>query len=504
MQGKHFYTITFSFFTGVFVASFVYLNKWLFVGIAICSLSGFFINKFRSRGTSLLVCLVCVSFSLGVIRFQISKTDVHPLDEYVETKTSFTGIVCAEPEDREFTQRFCFQPVIESQPTQDRIVVSANRFPKYEYGDELTLTGKIEFPENFTAYEGGPEFDYISYLEKDSFRYILSRPAIRKIGDGKGSRLVSVLISIKSAFMSNVEDVLPEPHSSFVAGLLLGEKGGLPQYISDNFKRSGLTHILVLSGSNVTVVAEALMNIFSFLPRLAGQFAGAFSIILFAVMTGASATTIRATLMAMVLLMSRGVGRRYDVVRALILAAVAMLMHNPRILAFDISFQLSFLATIAVIYVSPIVKEYLGWVTERFGFRETLAMTLSVQIFTLPFILYKMGEISVIALVPNLLVLPLVPYVMFGGFLAGMIGFFGHFGYIGHMVAVPIAWTTQAALSYMLKVVEFFGGFVFATTKITIGVWWLFVSYVALIVGIWRLTLCITERQKNSARQSAN
>lgn len=431
-----------------------------------------------------------LTFFVAVFTFSFVKiAGAHPLDISIGKKVQLKGVICTEPDQKELTQRFCFEPY----KSKDKIIVNAPRFPKYEYGDELWLSGTLKLPENFEAYEGGPEFDYVSYLGKDDIRYTMSRPQVKKLSAGKGSWLVSRLIDIKNAFMDRIEVLLPEPYSSLVGGLLLGEKGTLPQDVNDNFKRSGLTHILVLSGSNVTVVAESLLRMFSFLPRIIGQSLGGFSIVLFALMTGASATTIRATFMALIGLLSRGIGRKYDVVRALTLAAFVMLIQNPRILVFDISFQLSFLATLAIIYVSPLVKERLSFVTEKFGVRETLAMTISSQIFTLPFILFKMGEISVIALIPNLLVLPTVSYAMLLGFITGIVGL------VSTTVAWPFAWITRLILTYMIKIVTLFGSLSFATVRITLGPIFLFVSYAiytAILIYLWR--------RRNSSQLSAN
>src|SRR5690606_38185089 len=133
---------------------------------------------------------------------------------------------------------------------------------------------------------------------------------------------------------------------------------------------------------------ENLVKAFSFLPRSLGLASGAGSIVLFAIMTGASATTIRASIMALVVILARGAGRRYDVTRALTFAAVLMVAENPRILAFDIGFQLSFLATLALIFVSPLVSDRLSFVSERFQLREILSTSISTQLFTAPFILY--------------------------------------------------------------------------------------------------------------------
>jgi competence protein ComEC len=211
-----------------------------------------------------------------------------------------------------------------------------------------------------------------------------------------------------------------------------------------------------------------------------GQYAGAFSIILFAIMTGASSTTVRASIMALVVILARGVGRRYDVVRGLTLAASVMVLQNPRILVFDIGFQLSFLATLALIYVSPIVTEWLAFIPERFGLREILVTTVATQVFTLPFILYSMGEISIISLVTNVLVLPCVSPAMFSGFMVGLLGF------MHPVIAFPAIAVTNVILTYMIAVVGFFGPLPFSALRLSIGEPLLVSLYAFYVFFIWR------------------
>lgn len=491
MRGSTFHGLCISFLSGVIAASLLPM-RFAMLGAAPLMLGWLWIlvRKPRDMRRALLLPVLVLVYCLGVIRYAATETTEHPLDRFLEETAAFQGRICAEPEDRELDQRFCFDP----DEGDDRILVRTPRFPRYRYGDRLALTGKIELPENFEAYEGGPEFDYVSYLKKDSIRYVMSRPKAAYAGEQDADPVTRFLIWAKNSFTATVERLMPEPAASLVGGILLGENGSLPQDVADDFKRTGLTHILVLSGSNVTVVAESLLQAFSFLPRAYAQWLGAGTIVLFAVMTGASTTTVRATFMALIGLLARGTGRRYDVMRALSIAGVIMVALNPRILAFDISFQLSFLATLAIIYMSPLVKERLGWVTERFGIRETLAMTLGTQIFTLPFIVNRMGEISVVALVPNLLVLPLVPYAMLGGFVAGMVGI------ASEPIALPFAWATRAMLEYAVFVVDIFGGLSFATTKARFGAPLMALSYAAMGLLIWRAEA----RRRNSSRQSPN
>ncbi|HEY0907828.1 MAG TPA: ComEC/Rec2 family competence protein [Candidatus Paceibacterota bacterium] len=428
-------------------------------------------------------------FTMADSKFGILDDGVHPLDQLVGTKVSVTGIVCAEPEARDASLKFCF----ESERGGKRILVTAARYPEYSYGDELILSGKLEFPEIIESEDGSPPFDYPRYLAKDGIRYLMSRPTVEDTGENKGNRLIVMLFALKSAFTGLMQDLFPEPESSLLAGILLGEKSGLSPELTDQFRNAGLVHILVLSGSNVTVVAEGLMKTFAFLPAALSRIFGAGSIILFALMTGASATTVRATIMALIVILAKSSARRYDVTRALVLAAFGMTLENPQILAFDASFQLSFLATLALIYVAPIVEEKLSWVTDRFKLREMLATTIGTQILTTPLILHMSGNLSIVSLPPNLLVLPLVPLSMLGGFVAVMVGF------VSETLALPFAWGTSLVLSYIIKVTVFFGGLPFAAVEMRMSASALTISYTAIV---WYLV--IYWRRRNSLPQSPN
>ena len=121
----------------------------------------------------------------------------------------------------------------------------------------------------------------------------------KKIGEGDGGSVRSILFAVKSAFMSRIQSLLPEPHSSLLGGILLGAKESLGRAVLDDFRIVGLIHIVVLSGYNVTLVAEAIMRALSFFPRAFGMAFGAGSIVLFAILTGAGATVVRASTMAL-------------------------------------------------------------------------------------------------------------------------------------------------------------------------------------------------------------
>lgn len=161
--------------------------------------------------------------------------------------------------------------------------------------------------------------------------------------------------------------------------------------------------------------------------------------------------------MAALALLARATGRNYDVARALFLAAVGMILVNPFVLAFDVSFQLSFIATIAVIFFAPKIEKYFSWISESFSLRDIVSVTTAAYIFVFPFILYKMGNFSLVALPANVLVLPFIPFTMGLGFLTGFVGI------ILPALSVPIGFISYLFLHYELGVIKFFAGLPFAS-----------------------------------------
>ncbi len=485
MSDRYFYALTISFFVGVSIASLGYQISFLWLAgfVLLASLIAW------KKGMLLLTILSFIFYGAGFLRMEISRSDYHPLDTSIDETIELQGIICDDPQPKETSLRFCLK--VEGVP--QKILVVSERYPEYRYGDELRIKGKLELPENFESYEGGPEFDYISYLAKDSVRYVMYRPDVEKIGEGKGSRVLGFFISSKASFVSRIEEFFIEPQSSLLSGILIGEKGSLPKDVIDDFKISGLQHILVLSGYNVTIVAESFMKMFSFMPVALGRGFGAASIIFFALFTGASATTIRASIMALIVLLSRSTARAYDISRALVAAAFCMVLHNPMILMFDVSFQLSFIATLGLIYVAPLVNDRLGWVTEKMNMREILSSSIGTQVLVVPFLMHVMGSVSLISLVTNLFVLPTIPFSMLAGFLAVAASL------VSDTVAIILSWIAQVPLSYILFVADLSAKIPFASLNITMSTFMLIVSY-ALI--IWLLT--IAWKKKNSSLPSPN
>lgn len=366
---------------------------------------------------------------------------------------TYIGVIDDDPEDKSLSQVF---PVRISPTVRIRVYVP--RYPRYAYGDQIEITGKLSVPRSFSSGDG-KVFDYENYLAKDDIYFEVKNPSIRIVAHEKGNWVVSLLLKIKHAFLSNLKSVLGEPHASLAGGLVVGEKSALGKDLIDDFRRAGLIHIVVLSGFNITIVAAAIRRMLVFLPRKIGIVVGGFAMILFCVLVGGGATVIRSCLMGMIGLIAEFTRREYRVGRALGIAGYLMLMQNPAILLYDPSFQLSFLATLALILLATPIEERLTkfGIPELFGIRGLVATTLATQVFVSPFIFYLMGQVSMIGVIVNILVLPAIPITMLLVTMIGLGGFsvFVLGDTVGHVLMLVAAFPTHMLLSYELWIVRF-------------------------------------------------
>lgn len=455
---------------GIALRSLFYFDIWFIALFALCAGALFFLwrikrDRVSGRNTIALTALFLMALSLGALRMHgasLHKGDTALLRE-VTRRVTAEGVVIREPDVREKAtllyvrlDRLVHEDSVEPLSVATTVLVTTDVYPDYSYGDRLLLTGLLALPEVFIT-DNGRTFDYRSYLSKDGVFYTLFFPEIQMVSQGEGNRVIQGLLKIKHTFLAPMERLIPAPQSSLLAGLLVGAKHSLGAAVQDDFRRAGLVHIIVLSGYNITIIADSVMRFFSLFFRRAFSLPlGALAIVAFALSVGGGATVVRASVMALLALLSQATRRRYDITRALTIAAVGMLVHNPMILLFDPSFQLSFLATFGLIVVAPLLTPHVRFIPERWKLREMVVATLATQLFVLPLLLYMTGVLPLLALPANLLVLPLVPLTMLVGFLTGVGGF------VHDLIALPFAWISYGLLSYIIAVVRITASLPFA------------------------------------------
>jgi competence protein ComEC len=459
MRDRIFYSICFGFILGVLLRSFLFFNFYFIALLSMISLALFLFFTLVSKNKwGIIVSIFVFALCLGIFR---SHTIDVPAPIVFESQAgkeaSFSGKIIDEPDIRENNQKLTIETKIGQEKT--KILATTNFGENFKYGDQVNFSGTLEKPENFIT-DQGKNFDYINYLKKDGILYVMSYPKIEVVSSGHGNPIKSALFFAKGKFLEKMNLAISHPESLLMGGLILGERASFSDEMRQKFIDTGTIHIVALSGYNVTIVSEWIMKLFAFLPPMLSFGAGILGILLFVVMAGGQSTAIRAGVMASLALVARATGRNYDVARALILAGVLMIALNPFLLRFDVSFQLSFIATVAVIFLSPKFEKHFLWVTPKFGLRDVVTVTFSAYIFVLPFVLYKMGNLSMVALPANILILPFIPITMIFGFLTGFAGI------ISYILAVPVGYISYFFLHYELSVIDLFSRLPFASFSI--------------------------------------
>jgi competence protein ComEC len=308
---------------------------------------------------------------------------------------------------------------------EGRALVNGSRYPVYEFGECLKVFGTLGEPE---AIE---DFAYDKYLSRYSIYSVVYRASIEKISEGEGGGLYGSIFSLKRIFEEKLNKVFTEPYGGFMAGLILGSRKGISEDLMNSFNMTGLTHIIAVSGYNVALVVVVVGGVFSFFTRKIRVVLSIIFIFLFVILVGASASVVRAGIMGGISLVALFFGRQYFVFIGLFATAFFMNMWNPKILVYDVGFQLSFLATFGIVLFSESLGNYLRWVPKTLGIREALQLTLSAQITVVPIIILNFERFSIISPIANLFVLPFIPFAMMFGFVAVFFGkVFGFFGYL--------------------------------------------------------------------------
>ncbi len=482
-----FYVGAIGFLGGVAFSSIFSLGVYFSFVLGIISIVLLILSRFRSGMTAWVALPVFLFFfSVGIVRVEITPPLPHVPSSFLEKPIVIQGVVAEEPEQREKSLLFVlnvssFSVGTEKYNWDGRVRVTADRYETISYGDTLSLVGSFQVPESFQT-AGGRNFDYKTFLAKENISYVVAFSKITHGEEGGGNIIKKYLFSLKRYFLEKMHRVMPEPESSLLGGLLLGVRESIPNNVLTAMQSAGVIHIVVLSGYNITLVAEAIMRLLGFLTLNVRLLLGGIAIFLFAVMTGGSASVIRASVMAVLVLVARATQRTYAIVRALIAAAVLMVLWSPNILLYDLSFQLSFLATLGLITLSPYLTSYFSFLPEKGGFRDYAASTVGTQIAVLPLLLYAIGTLSFLSLPANLLMLPFIPLAMFFGFVATLLMSI-HF-----YLALPFAFMAYLFLKYEIWVSVFIGSLPFASISVpSFPFIFLGVAYTALLYLVLKI-----------------
>jgi competence protein ComEC len=417
--------------------------------------------------------------------FQRENFQLNNLKIPFNQKTEFVGLISSEPE-KGVNQKLI---VNLKEPYRGGILIKTAPYPAYAYGDLIKFKGVVKNP------EPGP---YANYLAKDGILGIANFPKIELVAENQGSKIKSALFKLKEKIIAVFQQTLPSEKAAFLSGIILGERAEFSKEFKKAMSDSGTTHLVALSGYNITILAMAIANslgcLFSRRPTF---YLTLLAIVGFVLMTGAEASVVRAAIMGGILLLAKQIGRLYSFRNVVAVAAFLMVLENPKVLSFDIGFQLSFLALLGIVYLMPAVKKFFRLSEEPgiLSWRDNLLTTFSAQTAVAPLLIIYFGNFSLISLLANVLILTLIPVTMTLGFILGALGF------LSYHLALVFGWFVNLFLTYETFVIKFFGGL--GALKINSLSVPLVVAYYFVLIAFW-LYVRHLQKTRNYAEQAQN
>lgn len=277
-------------------------------------------------------------------------------------------------------------------------------------------------------------------------------------------------------FAGNIRQSIDEPKASLGIGYLVGQRSSLPENLEETLRIVGLTHIVVASGYNLTILVRFSRRLLSSVSKYLATLASGLMIGGFILVTGFSPSMTRAGLVTGISLAAWYYGRNIHPLILLPFVAALTLLINPSFLWGDLGWYLSFTAFAGVMILAPLLQNYFFGSKKPGAIRQIIGESLSAQLATMPIIAFSFGVVAVFALPANLLVLPLVPMAMALVFIAGLVEIF--LPGLSALASLP----ADIILGYMIAVAEWFANIPSASISVTIGIYGLVVSYILLII----------------------
>jgi competence protein ComEC len=382
-------------------------------------------------------------------------------------------------------------PADEPQPLSGLVLVQAARYPEIPYGARVRVSGKLETP-----FESA-EFSYRDHLARQGIYSVMSWPRVVVLESDQGSPWRSALLRFRENAVGTIERTVPAPEAGLLQAMLLGESRYLAPALSEPFRATGMAHVIAISGFHVAILTVVVAGVAeAFLPRRWAVFVTMAVLIGYALLVGARPSVVRATVMGIIYLVgTRLIGRSGFSLAALFTAAILMTGWNPLIIE-DVGFQLSFAATLGIILCTgPVERQVRRSLRHRFpalprdgalwSLLSLLIVSAVAQLFTLPLTLAHFSHLAPLALLVNLLVVPLLPAALVLGGLA----------VLGGMAWLPIGriagLTAWLFLRWATFVVEGVATLPFASLAIDLAHPQRFVigAYLSLVAGAGWLSL---------------
>ena len=332
----------------------------------------------------------------------------------------------------------------------------------YDYGDRLKVRGTISQFQSFAN----------PLMPQREKMYAIRAAYYEKIGGG-GNPLKKAAIWFSRRFNSVLEQILPQKEASLLGSILLGTSvSPLPDDLKDTYRKAGLIHLLVVSGTQVSILIGICLGLTKAagLPNWLGVLATSFFNLMLVIVTGGGASILRAGFMGEVMLIGLLFDRQKEFYTTLSLSALVLLIIDPSTL-FDLGFQLSFAATWALVYIAPVFEKKMP---------RLLAVTLAPMLATAPIIAYNFSQVAFGGIISNLLVLPWVEFLVILGFSTTLLGF----------IFLPLAQILGNTIWLLLVLLDRIANFV---TALPGAQFYVYAPTIYMIAGYYLALIAATE-----------
>jgi competence protein ComEC len=411
--------------------------------------------------------LLLCALALGAFRMTLSGPDLnhgHVAAFNDQGAFRLTAVVDAPPDVRDQTTLYRLRaeqvaPLDAqgnpgpSQPVHGMVLALVPGRAAWTYGDRLSLDGKLVTPPE------AEDFSYRAYLARQDVYTYLTYPRVHLLQSGVGNPLLAAIYRLRDWAYAEVFHLYPAPEAPLLAGILLGVDSEMPDRLAQAFRDTGTAHIIAISGFNIAILAQLFSKIFGrIFSRWWALLASIIAITGYSIMVGGAPSVARAAVMGSLALIAQAIGRRSSGANALALTAAVMCLPNPQ-LPWDVSFQLSFGATLGlVLYGDRLQEGFTRLLEQRVSsdlaqritrpVSDYILMTLAAQWMTLPIILYHFKRLSLVSLIANPLILPPQPLVMVLSGVAVVAGA------ISDPLAHLLAWLAWPLSAYTNRMVE--------------------------------------------------
>lgn len=407
----------------------------------------------------------------------INKSDLIGYTDNI--KITLEGKIITEPAIKNNRQQFILETIkLNDNPLKEKTFVYAPLLNDLKYGDIIELTGKLQVPPPAT-FPGN--FDYGKYLNRQKI-YTLFYASEFELLNHNPPFIKNFALKAKNDISSRFTNFFKLPYAPILQAMLIGDKSSLDKETTDIFLNTGLIHILVVSGLNVgfcVIIFIFLFKLFN-LPIKYVYLLTIPAIFFYTILTGANPPVVRASIMAFCILFSLLLKREPLIYNAISLSALIILIFNPQEL-FTASFQMSFLATLGIIYLYPKINNIFGKIKNKYfkWFWNVASVTLSAQIALIPILIFYFGKLSLISFIANILIVPIVGFIVVLSFIFYISTFIS--GYLAIVLSIILS----GLLNIILGIMQILASISFSTIAIKIPtILEILFYYFALIIMI--------------------